>query len=56
MVVMSLDDYMDRKFIHDVDLKLIEARDEAMNIDERLEHDEVMERMREIIRNASKEI
>jgi prevent-host-death family protein len=56
MVVMSLDDYMDRKFIHDVDLKLIEARDEAMNTDRRLAHDEVMEHMREIIRNASKKV
>jgi prevent-host-death family protein len=56
MVVMSLDDYMNRKFIHDVDLKLIEARDEAMNTDRRLSHDEVMEHMREIIRNASKKV
>jgi prevent-host-death family protein len=56
MVVMSLDDYMARKFIHDVDLKLAEACDEAVNTDKRLTHDDVMEHMREIIRNASKEI
>jgi prevent-host-death family protein len=56
MVVMSIDDYMARKFIHDVDLKLIEARDEAMNTDKRLTHDDVMEHLLEIIKNASKEI
>jgi prevent-host-death family protein len=56
MVVMSLDDYMARKFIHDVDLKLTEASDEAMNTDKRLAHDDVMEHMRAIIKNASEEI
>ena len=56
MVVMSLDDYRDRKFVNDVDMKLLEARDEAMNTNRRLNHDEVMGRMREIIRNASKEV
>jgi prevent-host-death family protein len=56
MVVMSLDDYEERKFIHDVDLKLMEARDEAMNTKRRLAHDEVMEHMREIIKNASTKI
>jgi prevent-host-death family protein len=56
MVVMSLDDYMARKFIYDVDLKLIEARDEAINTNRRLTHYEVMEHIREIIRNASPEV
>ena len=56
MVVMSLDDYRERKFVHDVDMKLLEASDEAMNTNKRLTHDEVMEHMREIIKNASKEI
>ncbi|MCL1940852.1 MAG: type II toxin-antitoxin system prevent-host-death family antitoxin [Synergistaceae bacterium] len=56
MVVMSLDDYRERKFIHDVDIKLMEACDEAMNTDKRLAHGKVMEHMREIIKNASKEI
>ena len=56
MVVMSLDDYMARKFIHDVDLKLAEAGSEAVNTDKRLTHDDVMEHMREIIRNASREV
>jgi len=52
MVVMSLDDYRARKFIHDVDIKLMEACSEAMSTDKRLTHVEVMEHMREIIRNA----
>ena len=56
MVVMSLDDYRERKFVHDVDVKLLEACDEAMNTNKRLTHDEVIGHMREIIRNASKEI
>ena len=56
MVVMSIDDYKARKFTHDVDIKLLEARDEAMNTDKRLTHEEVMRHMREIIINASKEI
>jgi prevent-host-death family protein len=56
MVVMSIDDYMERKFIHDVDLKLMEASDEAMNTDKRFTHDEVMEHIQEIIRNASKKV
>ena len=56
MVVMSLDDYMERKFAHDVDLKLLEACDEAKNTNKRLTHDEVIEHMREIIENASKGI
>ena len=54
MVVMSLDDYRARKFVHDVDIKLIEAYDEAMNTDKRLTHEEVMGHMRKIIKNASK--
>ena len=49
MVVMSLDDYRERKFSHDVDIKLAEACDEAMNTNKRLTHDEVMRHMREII-------
>jgi prevent-host-death family protein len=56
MVVMSIDDYIERKFLHDVDLKLIEARDEAMSTDRRLTHAEVMEHIRELIRNASKKV
>ena len=56
MVVMSLNDYRARKFAHDVDVKLLEAREEAMNTNERLTHEEVMEHMREIIGNASKKI
>ena len=56
MVVMSLDDYRARKFVHDVDMKLLEACDEAQNVDKRLTHEEVMEHMREVIRNVSKEI
>jgi prevent-host-death family protein len=56
MVVMSLDDYRARKFVHDVDVKLMEACDEAMNTDRRLTHQEVMAHMQEIIGNASKEI
>ncbi|MDR0310808.1 MAG: type II toxin-antitoxin system Phd/YefM family antitoxin [Acidobacteriota bacterium] len=56
MVVMSIDDYRARKFTHDVDIKLLEARDEAMNTDKRLTHEEVMAHMREIIRNASKKV
>ena len=50
MVVMSFDDYRERKFVHDVDMKLLKARDEAIRIDKRLSHDEVMEHMREIIK------
>ena len=56
MVVMSIDDYRARKFAHDVDVKLLKACDEAQNTDKRLTHKEVMEHMREIIKNASKEI
>ena len=56
MVVMSIDDYRTRKFTHDVDTKLLEACDEAINTDERLSHEEVMRHMLEIIKNASKEI
>ena len=55
MVVMSLDDYREKKFARDVDMKLLEACDEATDY-KRLTHDEVMGHMREIIRNASKEI
>jgi prevent-host-death family protein len=51
MVVMSLDDYVARKFTHEVDLKLMEARDEAMSENKRLGHGEVMEHMREIIKS-----
>jgi len=56
MVVMSLDDYRARKFVHDVDIKLIEACDEAINTDKRFTHEEVMENMKEIIGNAPKQI
>jgi prevent-host-death family protein len=56
MVVMSVEDYSDRKFIHDIDVKLMEARDEALSSGERRTHKEVMKHMREIISNASKEI
>jgi hypothetical protein len=33
MVAMSLEDYRARKFVHDVDIKLMEACGEAMNTD-----------------------
>ena len=56
MVVMSIDDYRARKFVHDVDMKLLEACNEAQNTDKRFTHEEVMGHIREIIRNASKEI
>jgi hypothetical protein len=56
MVVMSLDDYRTRKFAHDIDLKLIEACEEAIHTDKRFTHDEVMEHMREIISNASPKV
>ena len=56
MVVMSLDDYEARKFAHDVDVKLLEACDEATNTNKRLTHKEVMGHLRKIIENASKEI
>jgi prevent-host-death family protein len=56
MVVMSIDDYRAQKFAHDVDIKLMDARNEATNTDKRLTHDEVMGHMREIISNASKNI
>ena len=56
MVVMSIEDYRNRKFVHDVDIKLMEACEEAMNTDKRLTHEEVMEHMREVIKNAPKEI
>jgi prevent-host-death family protein len=52
MVLMSLDDYRTRKFVHDVDIKLMEACDEAINTDKRFTHMEVMEHMQEIIKNA----
>jgi len=54
MVLMSLDDYRARKFVHDVDIKLMEACDEAINTDKRLKHKEVMEHMQEIIENVQK--
>jgi prevent-host-death family protein len=56
MVVMSIDDYRARKFAHDIDLKLIEAREEAAHTDKRFTHDEVMEHIRGIISNASKKV
>ena len=56
IVVMSIDDYRAQKFIHDVDIKLMEASSEAMKTDKRLTHGEVKEHMRVIIENASKEI
>ena len=56
MVVMSIEDYKGKKFLHDVDMKLLEARSEALNSDERLTHEEVMAHMREIIGNASRKI
>ena len=56
MVVMSIDDYRARKFAYDVDMKLLEACDEAQNTDKRLTHGEIMGHMREIIRNVSKEV
>ena len=56
MVVMSIDDYQDRKFTHDVDMSLLEACDEAINTEERLTHEEVVRHMSEIIKNASPKI
>lgn len=56
MVVMSIDDYKNRKFAYDVDMNLLTACDEAVNTDERLTHGEVMRHMREIIKNASKKV
>ena len=56
MVVMSIEYYRARKFIQDIDVKLIQARDQAVNTHERLTHGEVMGHMREIIRNASEKI
>jgi prevent-host-death family protein len=56
MVVMSIEDYQDRRFAFDVDVKLLEARGEALSSPERHTHGEVMERMRKIVGNASKEI
>lgn len=56
MVLMSIDDYRERKFVHDVDIKLMEACDEAINTDKRFTHKEVMEHMQEIIKNAPKQI
>ena len=56
MVVMSIEDYKDKKFMHEVDMKLLEARAEALSTESRLEHDEVMGHMREIIKNASRKV
>jgi hypothetical protein len=56
MVVMSLDDYRTRKFAHDIDLKLIEACEEAIHTDKRFTHNEVMGHMRKIINNTSPKV
>jgi prevent-host-death family protein len=56
MVVMSIEDYRTRKFAHDVDIKLLEAKNEAINTKKRVAHDEVMKHMRDLIENVSKEV
>lgn len=56
MVVMSIEDYERKRFLHDIDVKLLEAREEALNSDRRSSHDEVMTRMRKMITDASDKI
>lgn len=56
MVVMSIEDYRDKKFVHDIDIKLLEAIEEARNTDVRFTHDEVMANAREIIKSASRKV
>lgn len=56
MVVMSIESYREKKFLHDIDTKLLEAHDEALHTDKRLSHNEVMAHMREIIENASRKV
>ena len=52
MVVMSIEDYQDKKFIHEIDLKLLKARDEILN-SESYSHEDVMSDIKKIIKNAS---
>jgi prevent-host-death family protein len=56
MVVMSIEDYRDKKFLHDIDMKLMVAIEEARGTDTRLTHEEVMNGAREIIKNASRKV
>ena len=56
MVVMSIEDYRDKKFLHDIDIKLLAAVEEARSTDVRLTHEEVMDGAREIIKNASRKV
>ena len=56
MVVMSIEDYRGKKFLHDIDMALLDACDEAASTKDRLSHDEVMAHMREIVKNASAKI
>ena len=51
MVVMSIEDYQDKRFIHEIDMKLLKARDEILN-SESCSHEEVMSDIRKIIENA----
>ncbi|MDL2264533.1 type II toxin-antitoxin system Phd/YefM family antitoxin [Synergistaceae bacterium OttesenSCG-928-I11] len=56
MVVMSIEDYRGKKFLHDLDAALLVARNEAESTEKRRTHGEVMARMREIVKNAPSEI
>jgi hypothetical protein len=49
-----MENYKARKFIYELDRKLLESCGEALNTDKRFTQNEVMEHMREIISNASK--
>lgn len=56
MVVMSIEDYNDKKFLHDVDMKIMEAVEEAKGTKKRLTHEEVMANAEQIIKNAASKL
>ena len=55
MVVMSMEDYRDKAFRREIDLKLIEAEIEHQRNPVLYTHEEVMARLREIIKSPEGE-
>jgi len=56
MVVMSIEDYQDRAFRREIDLKLIDAEIEHRRNPVTFSHDEVMARLRGIVRKAENDV
>jgi len=56
MVVMSIEDYYEKAFRREIDLKLIDAEIEHQRNPVTFTHDEVMERLRGIMGKAEKNV